>query len=112
MNVIILQNNKLYINNIMICNYIHPGVLKPGFYNIEINYSPKFKTKLPLVYNVDFPPSRGFRIHQGNTLKDSKGCILVGNMDKPEHLVDSKNILNMLISMIINNNISNMIIME
>lgn len=46
-----------------------------GTYRITITYSPKFKTKLPLINNV-----KGFtaiRIHQGNNHNHTEGCILV-----------------------------------
>ena len=48
-----------------------------GRYPIVITYSPKFKKWLPLLLNV--PKFSGIRIHAGNdAVKDSKGCILVG----------------------------------
>ena len=111
MNLIILDNSKLYINDIEICDCLHPCILTKGIYNIEINYSPKFKTKLPLIWNEEFTANRGFRIHQGNTLKDSNGCILVGFSDKIGHLIDSKKVLDLLIRIIINNNIDKLIIL-
>jgi len=69
---------KLYYMGKLICFTIDPHKLTPGLYNLKVNYSPKFKTNLPLLYNDDFSPERGFRIHAGNTLKDSNGCVLVG----------------------------------
>ena len=57
---------------------LDPLLLKPGNYNVEINYSPKFKTQLPLIYNKEFPANRGIREHTGNSLKDTQGCILIG----------------------------------
>lgn len=50
-----------------------------GKYSVKISYSPKFETKLPLVYSDSVSQSRGIRIHQGNSKNDSSGCILVGN---------------------------------
>ena len=49
-----------------------------GIYNIENSKSPKFKRELPLLYNKTVAESRGIRIHAGNTIKDSAGCVLVG----------------------------------
>lgn len=49
-----------------------------GLYNVENSVSPKFKRELPLVYNKEVPAKRGIRIHVGNTVASSSGCILVG----------------------------------
>ena len=48
-----------------------------GKYQITYTYSPKFRRYLPLVNDVRCFTS--IRIHQGNTAKDSSGCILVGS---------------------------------
>lgn len=61
-----------------VCHAIDPGKLPTGDYNIKLCKSPKFKKTLPLIYNNKISPKRGFRIHAGNTLEDSDGCILVG----------------------------------
>lgn len=54
-------------------------LIPTGVYKVEVNHSPHFRKDLPLVYNESVPASRGIRIHSGNTAKDSKGCICVGN---------------------------------
>jgi hypothetical protein len=54
-----------------------------------VNQSPKFKRKLPLLYNDGIKASRGFRIHSGNTISDSIGCVLVGTADG-DRLKDSR----------------------
>ena len=51
-----------------------------GQYDIDITYSPKFKKKLPLVHSKSVSERRGIRIHAGNTVNDTKGCILIGNI--------------------------------
>ena len=74
--------SRIYVDDRFICYGLDPLVLDSGVYSVECNYSPKFKRILPLLYTPGayskYPASRGFRIHAGNTLKDSQGCILVG----------------------------------
>lgn len=47
-----------------------------GTYSIILNYSPKFKRRLPRLLKA--PYFEGILIHRGNTAKDTHGCILVG----------------------------------
>lgn len=47
-----------------------------GMYDIDITYSNRFKTELPLLLNV--PGFAGIRIHPGNTAADTEGCLLPG----------------------------------
>lgn len=108
--ILVKKDNQLFINDVKICDTLDPNVLLPGIYKLELNYSPKFKRELPLIYNEEFTANRGFRIHQGNSLKDSNGCILVGIKDKDNYLTNSTNTLNNLINIIKFNKIINLII--
>lgn len=54
-------------------------MLPDGTYRVKVTYSPKFKRDVPIVYNAEVPESRGIRIHEGNIVQNTKGCILVGN---------------------------------
>lgn len=47
-----------------------------GIYVVTMEYSPRFKRKLPLLHNV--PHFIGILIHSGTTSIDSAGCVLVG----------------------------------
>lgn len=47
-----------------------------GKYVVKLTYSKHFKRVLPEILNVPF--FLGARIHSGNTIKDTRGCILVG----------------------------------
>lgn len=50
--------------------------IKPGNYVVVYDYSPKFDRDL---YRVEGDPRRqGIRIHAGNRVKDTTGCILTG----------------------------------
>ena len=47
-----------------------------GVYDVQITFSNRFQTKLPLLDNV--PGFTGIRIHSGNSSKDTEGCLLLG----------------------------------
>lgn len=59
-----------------------------GKYTIVINYSNKFKRMMPQIMNVK--GFSGIRIHEGNTAKDSLGCILVGDNNAVGRISNSK----------------------
>ena len=60
-----------------------------GCYRLRLTYSPAFQEILPLLDGVlgyaRLPHNgirrTGIRIHAGNTIADSRGCILVGSAD-------------------------------
>ena len=60
-----------------------------GFYRLRLTYSPTFQEILPLIDGVvgyarephNGIRRTGIRIHAGNTIADSRGCILVGSAD-------------------------------
>lgn len=47
-----------------------------GQYRITLEYSPRFKHRMPYLHDV--PHFLGILIHSGNTETDSAGCIIVG----------------------------------
>lgn len=47
-----------------------------GKYKVVITWSNRFKRDLPLL--VDVPNYSGVRIHPGNTVEDTDGCLLPG----------------------------------
>ena len=53
-------------------------LLPEDTYKLTVSNSPTFARDLALIHNDKVKPNRGFRIHAGNTAKDSRGCILVG----------------------------------
>lgn len=54
-------------------------ILPEGSYWMKLTYSPKFKKELPLIWSDKVPKTRGIRVHSGNTVEDTDGCILIGN---------------------------------
>jgi hypothetical protein len=72
-------------------------MLPDGTYKVKVTYSPKFKRDVPIVYNDNVPESRGIRIHEGNIVQNTKGCILVGNWAYlPNKLGNSKEAIEQL----------------
>ena len=64
------------------------SAIHEGRYPVVITYSPKFKKWLPLLLGV--PNFTGVRIHQGNTVKDTLGCILVGENKQVGKVLNSR----------------------
>lgn len=56
----------------------HITAIPEGSYQIVINYSPKFKRNLPLLLNV--PNYSGIRIHKGNFVTQTSGCLITGTV--------------------------------
>lgn len=58
-----------------------------GKYKIILSYSPKFKRELPEILEV--PDFQGIRIHRGNKISDTLGCVLCGEKVKNGYLSNS-----------------------
>lgn len=78
---------SLFFEGICLCNTLEPSrfAISIGDYPLDYTYSPKFGKNLPLLI---VPHRSGIRIHPGNTIKDSRGCILVGTR-RENQLVNS-----------------------
>ena len=69
-----------------------------GSYRLEIRISAKFKGKRAFVRDV--PGFEAILIHEGNTKKDTAGCILLGENSLKGHVMKSKTYVNKLTKMI------------
>lgn len=54
-----------------------------GRYETVVTYSNRFKRLLPLLIGV--PDFEGIRVHEGNTVADTDGCILLGRHRDVDH---------------------------
>lgn len=59
-----------------------------GTYKVTLEYSSRFKRKLPLLHNV--PHFIGILIHSGNDESASAGCLIVGNNTVKGRVTESR----------------------
>lgn len=83
---------SLYVGGVKVCDTLEnkSKLIPCGEYNLNVSDSKKFGRMLPLVYNDEVPMHRGIRIHVGNSVKDTEGCILVGFQRNGDRLVNSR----------------------
>ena len=74
---------QLYVDGEYFCDTLENTdyAILTGFYRLRVTMSPRFKIFLPLLDGVI--GRSGIRIHAGNTIQDTEGCILVGEADLP-----------------------------
>lgn len=70
-----------------------------GEYPVVLNRSQRFGKTLPLVCNV--PGFEGIRIHPGNTVADTDGCLLVGTERAGGTVLNSRVAFNALMSRLV-----------
>jgi hypothetical protein len=77
---------RLFVDGVFACHTLEDAIretkipgqtaIPAGRYLVRITPSARFKRRLPELVNV--PNYRGVRIHPGNTIHDTEGCILPG----------------------------------
>ena len=97
-NVSGFQSFKLQMDTLEHTDYAIPC----GFYRLRITMSPRFKELLPILDGV--LGRSGIRIHAGNTIEHTTGCILVGERleAKGERLLSSRKALKELLDYLLN----------
>lgn len=73
-------------------------VIPVGEHNLSLTYSSRFSSKLPyrnyrgvpLISSPACPDRRGIRIHIGNTVRDTRGCVLIGTDFSQDGIVNSR----------------------
>lgn len=103
---------SLYLNGAFVCYTLENAAkaIPCGMYKVQNSKSPKFKRELPLLHNAQVPASRGIRIHVGNTVASSSGCVLVGMGRNGDRLTESTTAETM-VTMICRNE-SNLVIVD
>lgn len=64
------------------------SAIPQGTYPLILSLSKRFKRLLPEVLNV--PGFSGIRIHPGNTIADTEGCVLVGSSRHGQSILGSR----------------------
>ena len=103
-----VDNGQLTLDTLEPWQYAIPA----GCYRLRLTYSPAFQEILPLLDGVlgyarqphNGIRRTGIRIHAGNTIADSRGCILVGSIDMGDkaRLLSSRKTLNELREYLLN----------
>lgn len=102
---------RLFVDGAYFCDTLeHTQYAIPaGFYRVRITFSPRFQELLPILDGVI--GRTGIRIHAGNTIKDTTGCILVGERsplllppqgESEQRLLSSRRRLNELVTFLLN----------
>lgn len=96
---------QLFVDDYLFCNTLEPPknrerypCIPRGSYPIDIRWSVKFKGYRPF---VDAVPGRfGIMIHEGNSVTDTHGCILVGQNYVKGRVLESRAHLRQLMEML------------
>lgn len=85
---------KLYVDGEYYCDTLEPPVstdmhpaIQPGTYEVQMFPSKRFRALRPILIGVK--GRSGILIHEGNTVRSTKGCILLGTWDGRSKVVNS-----------------------
>jgi hypothetical protein len=94
---------QLYVDGAYFCDTLENTdyAIPTGFYRLRVTLSPRFKIYLPILDGVI--GRSGIRIHAGNIIDHTEGCILVGEADLPNlRLLSSLKTLHRLCDVLLN----------
>lgn len=91
------ESNKEFLMNRYFCDTLEPHAIDwrreekvagktaipTGRYRVMMSYSKTYKRRMPFLQNV--PHFTGIMIHTGNSVDDTRGCILVGKEVRPQN---------------------------
>lgn len=83
--------------------------LRAGRYVLTYDWSPKFAALLPTIL---CPGRSGLRIHPGNYVRETSGCILPGTLRSDNMLISSRQAYNRLSAYIVEHHISHIHIID
>ena len=90
------ESNKEFLTKKYFCDTLEPHAIDwrredkiagktaipTGRYKVVLGYSKTYKRRMPFLQNV--PHFTGIMIHTGNSVDDTRGCILVGKAVRPQ----------------------------
>ena len=98
---------KLFLNGKFFCYTLEDEIrpllskvwgetaIQAGKYTLIMSYSNRFQEYMPEVLNV--PNFKGVRIHSGNTIADTHGCLLIGEKTDGKTISNTKITYNKLL---------------
>lgn len=96
---------ELYINGSRLCNTLEPTLdrpnfpaIRPGSFVVDVHRSSKFGALRP--YLLEVPGRTGIMIHEGNSVADTLGCILVGDNELVGKVTSSRKRLTQLLDVL------------
>lgn len=100
-----------------LCHTLEPGqrdgargnAVRAGRYALTWEWSPKFGRKLPTIV---CPGRSGLRFHQGNYVRDTSGCVLVGGGRGASWLNNSSAALGEFTQYLVSHNITHVCIID
>ena len=79
-----------------------------GVYNMRWHDSPRFKRRLPHLFNEQVSKDRYILIHAGNLPEHTEGCILLGFTKNERGVFESRTALNEFLSIIASRDLSDL----